>query len=107
VHCLKSAKGMRAMQHCDSQEVDLQQRALDREFARLLKAHPHDRALLKGDEAAWVERKDAKCLVFSRRRGSLNSLKAMDCFRDEISARRQELSSPSSSRERQRAKRVP
>ena len=90
-HCLKSAKGMRAMQHCDSQEVDVQQRALDREFAALAKARPRDHARLEADEAAWGERKDVKCLLFSRRRGSLNSLKAMDCFRDEIMARRQEL----------------
>ena len=87
-HCLKSAKGMRAMQHCDSHEVEGQQRALDRELANLVKARPRDRARLEADEAAWAERKDAKYLVFSRRRGSLNSLKAMDCFRDEIIARR-------------------
>ncbi len=79
------------MQHCDSQEVEFQQRKLDRIFASLIKARPADRSRLETGQAAWSDRKDAKCLVYSRRRGSLNSLKAMDCFRDEIIQRQLEL----------------
>jgi len=89
--CAKHAKGMRAMQHCDSQEVDFQQRQLDRAFAHLIATRPGDRERLEVGQAAWSQRKDAKCMVFSRRRGSLNSLKAMDCFREEIAKRRREL----------------
>jgi uncharacterized protein YecT (DUF1311 family) len=89
--CLKTAKGMRATQHCASQEVALQERKLDRVFAALLKAHPRRHAQLRAEQAAWSDRKDAKCEVFSRRRGSLNSLKAMDCFRHEIIERRRAL----------------
>ena len=89
--CISTPKAMRGMQECDLHEVEYQDAALDRIFQALLAARPGDRVRLQSEQGAWKDRKDAQCMVFSRRRGSANSLKAMDCFRDEAIKRRMEL----------------
>ena len=89
--CIGAPKAMRALQECVSHEVEYQDAALDRIFQALLAARPDDRARLQSEQDAWKDRKDAQCMVFSRRRGSANSLRAMDCFRDEAIKRRMEL----------------
>ncbi len=89
--CISTPKAMRAIQECDSHEVEYQRAALDRVFQALLAARPDDRARLQSEQDAWSDRMNVQCMVFSHRRGSMNSLKAMDCFRDEAIKRRIEL----------------
>jgi len=86
--CLQTAKAMRPVQHCNAQEIEYQEAALDREFQALLAAHPADRARLQSEQDGWKDQTEATCTVFSRRQGSLNSMKAQDCFRIEAIRRR-------------------
>jgi len=86
--CISTAKAMRAIQECDSHEVGYQRDALDRIFQALLAARPDDRIRLQSEQDNWGDAMNAQCLVFSHRRGSANSLRAMDCFRDEAIKRR-------------------
>jgi uncharacterized protein YecT (DUF1311 family) len=90
--CLAAAKGVRPIEHCTAQEIDLQRRLLDARYKALLaRQSPGQRERLVRRQGAWEQAMQARCLVFSRRRGSLNSMKAQGCFLDEIIKRRREL----------------
>jgi len=90
--CLASARGVRPIEHCAALEIDDQRRQLDPSYADLLATQPLSlRTLLIRDQNRWDEAMQAHCMVFSRRPGSLNSMKAQACFLDEIISRRREL----------------
>ena len=90
--CLAGAKGVRPIEHCTAQEIDLQRRLLDARYHAVLAALPPGRrARFVRRQRAWDDAMQARCTVFSRRRGSFNSMKAQACFLDEIIRRRKEL----------------
>lgn len=92
VHCLDVTRGVRPREHCTAQEIDHQRGALDARYNALLAArHGHARARFASEERTWENRMETRCTVFSRRRGSLNSVRAQDCFLSETIARRAEL----------------
>src|SRR5271157_4461400 len=86
--CLETAKAVRQIQHCNSEEIGRQQAAMSRAFQALLYARPGDRSRLQFDQDRWAELMNTGCEEFSRRQGSLNSMKAQDCFRDSFMRRR-------------------
>jgi uncharacterized protein YecT (DUF1311 family) len=90
--CLTSAHGMRPIEHCTAGEIDRQRAALERRSAKLLNGlSGQSRDKFIADQSAWDAGMEARCTVFSRRRGSLNSMKAQDCFLAEIVKRRSAL----------------
>lgn len=90
--CLETAHGVRPQAHCTAQEIDFQRSALDARYSALLASlHRGARVRVGERERAWDDRMQTQCTVFSRRRGSLNSMKAQDCFLSEIISRRSEL----------------
>ena len=92
VRCLDITHGVRPREHCTAQEIGHQRSALDARYNRLLVTlHGHARARLSASEQSWEDRMQAHCTVFSRRRGSLNSVKAQDCFLSATIDRRAEL----------------
>lgn len=79
--CLQKNHAVRPMEECTAAEIEFQKAEEAREYQTLLArwtGAPHDR--LQAEEAAWSQTLDARCLVFSRRRGSLGSMKAQDCW---------------------------
>jgi uncharacterized protein YecT (DUF1311 family) len=90
--CLKTAHGVRPIEHCTAGEIAFQRGALDRLHAAGLAARSGARRdAFVADERAWNDEVEARCAVFSRRRGSLNSMKAQDCFLHAAVARRRDL----------------
>jgi uncharacterized protein YecT (DUF1311 family) len=91
-HCLAITHGLRPREHCTAQEIEFQRNALEDRYTTLRNAsHGRARQRLTDGQQSWQSRMDARCTVFSRRRGSLNSVKAQDCFLSETIARRAEL----------------
>jgi uncharacterized protein YecT (DUF1311 family) len=92
IACLAVARGVRPIEHCTAQEIALQRQALDARYRGLLASRRGDeRIRLVAGERAWDARTQAHCILFSRRRGSLNSMKAQACFLDETIRRRAQL----------------
>lgn len=89
--CLQDAKAVRAIQECNAREIQYQQNELHHDLQALLAARPDDQVSLEDDQNRWADAAYPPCVVFSRRQGSLNSMKAQDCFRDEIIKRRMAL----------------
>ncbi len=88
-HCLETAHAVRPQEHCTAQEINFQRSALDARYAAILGGlHDGARARFAARERAWEAAMQAQCSVFSRRRGSLNSMKAQDCFLSETISRR-------------------
>ena len=90
--CLKGVVGVRPIEHCTAMEIDRQRRALDTTYVGLLAALPPARRRhLVQAQRDWERAMHARCRVFSRRRGSLNSMKAQACILDDLIKRRSEL----------------
>src|SRR5689334_8239491 len=87
--CLEAARGVRPREHCTAREIERQARALDVTYRELVaRLHNRQRDGLATRESDWSSRMQAECTVYSRRRGSLNSMKAHDCFLRETIRRR-------------------
>jgi uncharacterized protein YecT (DUF1311 family) len=86
--CTENPMPMRVLQECNAREIEYQQDALNREFQALLAAWPHDRDRLQAEEDRWRDKTSAACGELGLRQGSLNSLKAEDCFLTETIKRR-------------------
>lgn len=90
--CLAHTHGVRPREHCTAVEIDIQRAALDRRVATLLdRLNDGARTRFAANEHAWDDRTETQCSVYSRRRGSLNSVKAQDCFLSETISRRAAL----------------
>lgn len=79
--CLKAHPAVRPSERCTADEIDYQDARLDAEYHTLLKRlHGAARTDLRADQEHWSQALNDECMVFSHRQGSLNSMKAQDCF---------------------------
>lgn len=79
--CLKQHPAVRPSEHCTAEEIEFQDARLDVEYRALLNSlHGAARDALQADQQHWSQTLNDECQVFSRRQGSLGSMKAQDCF---------------------------
>lgn len=87
--CLRQHPALRLEEECTATEIDYQNAELDKEHRALRgRLRGAARRTSAAEQAHWSKALNDKCLALSRRQGSLNSVRAQDCFLDGAARRR-------------------